>query len=279
MVVSCVIRGLGIKSELFGLSPRELAIRGLLSMKKYVKRLMNGLGKVRQAFDYRRRPEYQILSAAERSIVDSVKHNTMISVAGIVACIDSAAHLAKSNLAGAIVECGVWRGGAVQAMLLKLVGVGDMSRDVFLFDTFQGMTEPTAEDVSYEGSDAVTLNDGTHEGWCLATLEEVRATIASTGYPQEKVHFVQGDVRDTIPQWRERIGPISLLRLDTDWYELTKLEMNALYPLLVSRGLLIVDDYGFWKGARQAIDEYFQQQSQQPFLFRIDYSERLLIKP
>lgn len=108
------------------------------------------------------------------------------------------------------------------------------------------------------------------------TLEEVRSNLLGTGYPAERVTFVKGRVEDTLP--RVLPGPIALLRLDTAYYESTKRELEQLYPLLVLGGVLIIDDYGHWKGARRAVDEYFAASGLRPFLHRIDYTGRLVLK-
>ena len=71
---------------------------------------------------------------------------------------------------------------------------------------------------------------------------------------------------------------IALLRLDTDWYESTKHELEHLYPLLVSGGVIIIDDYGHWKGAKKAVDEYIKDNNLPLLLNRIDYTGRIGIK-
>lgn len=100
--------------------------------------------------------------------------------------------------------------------------------------------------------------------------------MKSTAYPMENVHLVKGKVEDTIP----KILPsqIALLRLDTDWYESTRHELIHLYPNLVKNGVLIIDDYGHWRGSKQATDEYFDGFAPKPFLQRVDYTGRLSIK-
>jgi hypothetical protein len=104
--------------------------------------------------------------------------------------------------------------------------------------------------------------------WCVAGVQSVRKNVLSTGYPEEKLHLVQGKVEDTLPAAApERIA---LLRLDTDWYESTRHELVHLYPRLVPNGVLIIDDYGDWVGAKEAVDE---------FLSRMDNTGRLIIKP
>jgi predicted O-methyltransferase YrrM len=106
-------------------------------------------------------------------------------------------------------------------------------------------------------------------GMTHSPLDQVRANLASTGLAPSRFTFVQGKVEDTIPATLPP-GPISILRLDTDWYESTKHELLHLFPRLTPGGVLIVDDYGFWRGAREACDEYFQQHQIQILLSRID---------
>src|SRR5690606_24776929 len=102
------------------------------------------------------------------------------------------------------------------------------------------------------------------------------SNMVSTGYPMERCHFVEGKVEDTIPATVP--DRISLLRLDTDWYESTRHELEHLWPLLQPGGVLIIDDYGHFEGARKAVDEYFLDRSDAPLLNRIDYTGRIAIK-
>jgi hypothetical protein len=110
----------------------------------------------------------------------------------------------------------------------------------------------------------------------LGSLEEVKRNLYSTGYPKDKLHFIEGKVENTIPGFSPE--EIALLRLDTDWYESTKHELVHLYPRLVQNGILIVDDYGHWKGSAKAVDEYIKEKNLCVYLNRIDYSGRLAVK-
>jgi O-methyltransferase len=176
-------------------------------------------------------------------------------------------YVAKNKLPGAIVECGVWRGGCVGLMLATLAKHGHTDADVYLYDTFTGMSEPGPEDRhSRKGTaanDIFAAKEKKGEGWCHGDLNDVTAVIAKSGYPQDRIHFVAGKVEDTIPATIPQA--ISLLRLDTDWYESTKQEIEHLYPRLIKGGILIVDDYGVWDGSRKAIDEYFAANNITPF--------------
>ena len=205
---------------------------------------------------------------------------TMTSAERVMALRQSVQYLVQNGIQGDIVECGVWKGGSmmVAARTLKELGVTD--RQLYLFDTFEGMSAPTAEDVSFRGESAATLLSKSVDNadWIRAhsTLDEVKSNIRKAGYPEERISFVKGKVEDTIPgNAPERIA---LLRLDTDWYESTYHELLHLYPRLCPGGVLIIDDYGHWAGARKAVDNYFAKQKLKPLLHRIDYSGRICIK-
>lgn len=166
----------------------------------------------------------------------------------------------------------------MMAVARTLLEEGDI-RDLYLFDTYAGMTAPTEHDVDHEGLAAQVQYDeraaADHTEWCFASLEDVRANLLSTGYPEDRLHFIKGDVLQTIPQ--ETIGEIALLRLDTDWYESTLHELKHLYPRLRVGGILIIDDFGYWQGCRKAVEEYFGKTG--PFLALIDQTGRLAVKP
>ena len=164
---------------------------------------------------------------------------------------------------------------------LTLIEQMDTTRNLYLFDTFDGMTPPTDHDVSPDGHlarellDVVRKSDG-ESLWCRATIDEAQATMQRSGYNPGRVFFVQGRVEETIPE--QAPARIALLRLDTDWYESTRHELEHLYPRLSSGGVLIIDDYGHWAGCRQAVDEYADAGKLKVLLNRIDYTGRIAIK-
>jgi O-methyltransferase len=214
------------------------------------------------------------------SLYEKCKPFTMVSVERMYGVYSAVRHIAAGNVPGAIVECGVWRGGCM--MLAALTLRREMEeRQLFLFDTFAGMTKPTEKDTGPDGSEAVAMwfdrRQANGGNWLAVSLEEVKGNLAGTGYPQGLLTFVQGDVLRTIPA--EAPDEIALLRLDTDWYESTKHELEHLYPRLAPGGVLIVDDYGHWKGAREAVDEYLSTLDKPPLLARTDYTGRMGVKP
>jgi O-methyltransferase len=214
-------------------------------------------------------------------IVARVSPFTMTSPERVAALCQAVAHVCEHRIVGDIVECGVWRGGSMMAACLTLLHHGDHDRDVYLFDTFEGMTAPTTFDVhassGVRASMLLRFSDKTAPVWAVSPLDEVRRNLETVGYPSSRVHFVKGRVEDTVPQSAPE--KIAILRLDTDWYESTAHELRHLFPRLVSGGFLIVDDYGHWDGARRAVDEFVTSSGLPLFLNRVDYTGRLAIKP
>jgi O-methyltransferase len=213
----------------------------------------------------------------ENEIIRSVRPWTKTSVERIYALIHAVQYLSMRKLPGTIVECGVWKGGSMAAIAKTLVQMQDFTRDLYLFDTFDGMSEPSDKDVDYSGKAASTvLIEDVGYRCADAPLAEVRTIMYSTGYPKERIHFVQGKVEETIPV--DAPSAISLLRLDTDWYASTKHELVHLFPRLAHGGVLVIDDYGHWEGARRACDEYFAENRISILLNRIDYTGRIGLK-
>ena len=208
-------------------------------------------------------------------IIQAVTPYTMIGRERLFALITALRYVSKHKVDGAVVECGVWRGGAMGAAALTLQDLGEQ-RDIYLFDTFEGMSAPTDEDKTISGDSAQVEFQEKQTGaesstWCMASLEDVQANLATLGLDVSAFHFVKGMVEDTIPAGMPE-GDIAVLRLDTDWYKSTKHEMDHLFPKLVAGGVLIIDDYGDWAGARQAVDEYLDEHGIRMLLTRVNGS-------
>ncbi|MDB5321801.1 MAG: putative methyltransferase [Phycisphaerales bacterium] len=183
-------------------------------------------------------------------------------------------YVVRCNIPGDFVECGVYRGGSTAMAVEAFRHFGDKTdRRFYLYDTFAGMTAPTQRDVDFAGrtpdQHLRTWGVKTIDGMANSPLDEVRANLLRTGLAADRFVFVQGKVEETIPGTVPP-GPISILRLDTDWYESTRHELIHLFPRLVPGGVLIVDDYGFWKGSRDACDEYFREHNVRILLSRVD---------
>lgn len=225
------------------------------------------------------------MSDADRPIIERAFPHTMTGAGRLQGLVDAVRYLERSGAPGAFAECGVWRGGSVLAMLLTLQDEGSQERDVYLYDTFEGMTRPTEEDVSPLEQPALetwrSAEARGEQAWrrLFGDFDEnaVRETVLSSGYPAARLHFVRGPVEETIPGTAP--DRLALLRLDTDWYESTRHELEHLYPRLVPGGVLIIDDYGHWEGARRAADEYFSGIGEHLLLNRLDYTGRIAVKP
>ncbi|QEG23503.1 TylF/MycF/NovP-related O-methyltransferase [Mariniblastus fucicola] len=223
-------------------------------------------------------------TVAQREIIDSVTPYTMTSPERILALCEAVDHVCKNEIAGDIVECGVWKGGSMAAVAHSLVSRSQDHRTLWMYDTYDGMSEPTDNDVDLRGHSAERLladadyanSESKDSIWCRCSLNQVKQTLIETGYPESMLRFVKGKVEDTLPL--ESPEQIAILRLDTDWYESTRCELEILFPKLVPGGVLIIDDYGHWQGCRKAVDEYFESQNVKMFLHRVDYTGRLGIK-
>jgi O-methyltransferase len=221
-----------------------------------------------------------------RSIVEAALPYTMTGPARLTALIDAVTYCQSRGVEGSLIECGVWRGGSVLAMILALQAVDADPRDIYLYDTFDGMTEPTEHDRSPHERSAIETWDEAKRNdqmpWSpmfgpeAFSEAQVRETLLATGYPRDRLHFIRGPVEQTLPDAAP--SSLALLRLDTDWYESTRHELIHLYPRLVPGGVLIIDDYGHWEGARRAVDEYFASVAPRPLFNRIDYTGRIAVK-
>lgn len=208
---------------------------------------------------------------------------TMTSIERRYALWRAVRYVVRNRIPGDLVECGVWRGGSSMMAAFTFLTEGDSSRTLWLYDTFEGMTAPTGRDIHIQsGQSARKLLDrqdplpGSHI-WGIAALDEVKRNMRSTGYPAEKLVFRKGPVEETLRDAKPHA--VSILRLDTDWYESTLVELHQLWPKLVRSGVLIIDDYGWWKGQRDAVDEFFGSMQPSPYLSRVDVAGAIVIKP
>lgn len=198
-----------------------------------------------------------------------IKPYTMVDHGGGLAVWEAVNYVLDRQIEGAFVECGVWRGGMSMLMAQRLAALGS-ARDLYLYDTFEGMSEPTELDQDKHGVaaaaqlDTSARQDGDNSVWAYASQPLVTDNFCKCGIDLQNVHMIKGKVEDTIPETVP--DEIAILRLDTDWYESTKHELEHLYPRLRTGGVLLIDDYGYWKGCRQAVDEYFGNQAARPYM-------------
>ena len=208
---------------------------------------------------------------------------SMVSIERLWAVISATKYIVENNIEGDLVECGVWRGGCSIAIARTLEKL-ESEKKVYLFDTFEGMTKPTNfdRDAIDSNSAKIKFKESQKENyneWCYASLQDVKNSFLKYDLISN-AQFIKGDVKETLKDEKNIPKKISLLRLDTDWYESTKIELEILYPLLKSKGVLMVDDYGHWEGARMAVDEYMNslESNKRPFQWVLDYTGRGYIK-
>lgn len=226
-------------------------------------------------------PDVTDIDAATLETCKLVRAYTMTSLERVAALCEAVRYVTRHNVPGDIVECGVWRGGSMLAAARTLLEQGDSARTLWLYDTFAGMSDPTELDVRHRdgaaAADLLARHDRTTDLWAIAPLDEVKRVIALCDYPPEKIRYVMGRVEETIPAHLPQ--QIAILRLDTDWYESTRHELVHLMPRVSPGGVLIIDDYGFWQGARRAVDEYLAATGARLLLNRIDSTGRIAVVP
>lgn len=231
-----------------------------MNFKKLVQQIANHFGY------FITKPDLPDFSKEDIAIMKYVQLYTMTDHTTIKALIDATRYIIKNNLEGCFVGCGVWKGGSVMAIIKTLQQSNISDREIYLFDTFDGMTAPTELDISNTGMKASekypAINDYTR-----VSLDKVKENVFKTNYNKSHIHFIKGKVEDTLAM--NLPEKITLLRLDTDWYSSTRVELEYLFPKLIDGGVIIIDDYGAWKGSRKASDEYFEKNNMRIFLDRI----------
>jgi len=216
-----------------------------------------------------------------KNIICQVRPFTMTSPDRLNALCLAAKYISANRIEGDIVECGVWRGGSMLAVTHVLNAMNDRSRTLWMYDTFEGMSIPTEHDHDILGVSAREMlrkekKSADSDIWCYASLQDVQENMKKSDYPAQRIRFIQGKVEETLKKFVPE--KIALLRLDTDWYESTRVEMEVLFPRLSRGGVLIIDDYGHWQGARKAIDDYLATHDIKILLNRIDYTGRIAVK-
>jgi hypothetical protein len=260
-------------------------------MKSLTSRLANSLG-----YEIRRKPAQSSEGDAEVSDFDRealekirvVHRHTMLPYGRLYSLYDQAVYCERAGVAGAFVECGTWKGGAVGLMALANLAHGKARRPIHLFDSFESIPEP---DAAVDGAKAVSearaagaeahgrlvplANFYESSGTLQINRELLETTIQ---YSPDSLHYHQGWFQDTLPRDAAGVGEIAILRLDGDWYASTKVCLDHLYHQVVSGGFIIIDDYGCYEGCKKAVDEFMERNGITSYLHQIDYQGRYLIK-
>ena len=248
---------------------------------------MNAIG-----IDIRRKLYSSIVSRGEiETAIQKVEMHTMLSRERLISLYDQVVFCGQQGIDGALVECGVWKGGAVALMAQASMSHSKDFRHIHLFDSFRGICEPNAQ---YDGRRALEevapyadVARGRLEpvqGFYdsvggFGTLEENRELLEKEiGYPEGFLHYHVGWFQQTVPKSVDSIGAIAVLRLDGDWYESTKICLDYLYDSVQKGGFVIVDDYGTYDGCRRAVDEFIVSRQIRGYLHPVDAACRYLIK-
>ncbi len=211
---------------------------------------------------------WSLVSPSEfASLYRQVRTVTMCSQARLRGLYDAVRYVASKDIPGDVVECGSAQGGSAALMALTLHRLG-ARRKLWMFDTFEGLPAPTSQDPDFELANLFT-------GTCVGTLDEVRELFHRLGIADD-VTFVKGLFQETLPA--APVQRIAVLHIDGDWYESVRICLDCLYDKVVPGGMIQLDDYGYWKGARKAVDEFLEQRGIHARLRRLDYSGRFLVK-
>ena len=184
---------------------------------------------------------------------------------------DAIKYILENNIEGVIIECGVCY-GLFEMIWIEELQKNNEIRDIYLYDTFKGCTEPTNFDYTAKTATIYQLDSNATYNWwrnlkisqdtnglCYCPLEKVKENLEKYNYPEENLHYVVGDVLETLKDKSTIPEKIAILRLDTDWYESSKFELEQMYDNVVIGGVIIFDDYYHWDGQRRATDNFFKQ--------------------
>jgi len=254
-------------------------------MKNFIKKIIKLFGyTILSKNDWQKKNENYIAEASNEDLamLNTIKDYTMTSVSAQWSLIQSIRHIIRNNIEGDFVECGIFRGGNI-IIMSQLLEKYKLEKNIYAYDTFEGMPLPGKEDVDLRGNSSIDkflqFKNNQNEGsqWCYCDINDVKNNIHKFNKEYlKKIFFIKGRVEETLQDMKNLPKKISLLRLDTDFYSSTKTELNILYPLLQKKGVLIIDDYGHFKGAKKAVDEFFD--INKIWLHRVDYSTRIYIK-
>ncbi len=216
-------------------------------MKGFLKRILNKMGYDVSSIE-KQYPDIDN-DVTFTKIFSQCKNYSMTSKERMYSLYKSIEFVEKNNIEGDIVECGVWQGGSIMLCALSLIEFGNTSRKIYLYDTFEGMPKPADEsNIDLKGRKAIEIYKKSDVN-AYSALETTMKNVYSTNYPTENIKFIKGMVEETIP--RVISDKIAILRLDTDWFESTYHELLFLFPKLSTNGILIIDDYGHWQGAKE----------------------------
>nr|CRH05955.1 putative Macrocin-O-methyltransferase [Candidatus Magnetococcus massalia] len=168
---------------------------------------------------------------------------------------------------GDVVECGTARGGSAALMGLTLTSLGS-ERSLWLYDSFEGIPAPTQNDPDLEIAQH-------YAGDFQGELDQVQALFSQLKI-EGRTEFVKGLFDETLPA--AQVEQIALLHIDGDWYDSIMITLESLYDRVSIGGVIQLDDYGYWEGARKAVHDFMDRYGLDDPLVVVDYEGRQWIK-
>ena len=195
----------------------------------------------------------------------SVDAKTMIGIKRLDNLQHCVTQVLRDQISGDLIETGVWRGGASIFMRAILLAYGDLTRTVWVADSFQGLPKPDPGRYPADRADRLWTKRE-----LAVSLDEVKANFEQYGLLDDQVRFVKGWFSETLAA--APIGQLALLRLDGDMYESTRVALDSLYSKLSVGGYVIVDDYGAIPACRQAVSDFRSENGVQEEIHAIDWT-------
>lgn len=254
-----------------------------LNVKAFLKKSKTVHSAYKLVRDSRDVPIKKWLNIGQLSSVFSVLPNTMLAMPRLFDAYEAIVAINQEGIQGDVVECGVWNGGCVGLMALANLKKPGPKRRFHLFDSFEGLPQPSLHDVDVidnfkRNCPGLDLRGGESNSSLISIKACVGESQASVerflvnhlGVNRSDLVFHGGWFQDTIPNAAKTIKDIGLLRLDGDWYESTKVCLEGLYHKVVKGGYIIIDDYGTFSGCRKAVDEFLETNHIKPILAQSD---------
>ncbi len=247
--------------------------------KKFIKKIFNLLGFniIRKNNFNDRWADFTIECNKDDKInIDNALKYSLCTKPNLWSLIQSIKYISEKKIKGDFVECGIFKGGSL-GLMAHYAQKYQIDCKVFGYDTFEvGFLKSSlnSKDISIKGK---KIEPETKIDNFYPTKNEVEQ-ILKKFFTDEKYSpkLIKGDILKTLKEEKNIPNNISLLRMDTDLYSTTKLQLETLYPKLEKGGVLHIDDYGMCPGVKAAVDEYFGNQT--IWLHRVDLSCRLMIK-
>lgn len=198
-----------------------------------------------------------------QAIVEQVRPYTMVHETGVAFSAKATVDAINQNVAGVIVECGVWRGGCSMAMLLAQVQeFGRVIRPAYLLDSFEGLPPVTEKDGPLASAWQNQAQPDKFLDNCAASDTQLRQDMANFGFVEDQDYFIRkGWFEQSASKLAAELEQkkIAILRLDGDWYDSTMVCLKELEPLVSEEGTIGIDDYYAWDGCARAVHDYIVQ--------------------